>query len=124
MRAQALVRRSVRQSERESYKEVRVCLPLPVCVCVSVCGCVCVRAPERALARLGVCVSERLCVRSPPAAESRERRGTGRVGGEVMSGTRQRPTDESAGRGGGGGGGGGGVLVLRRVQPPLLLSLR
>lgn len=50
-----------------------VCLPLA-----------CVRVHARA----------RMCVRSPPAAESRERRGTGRVGGEVMSGTRQRPTDE------------------------------
>lgn len=39
----------------------------------------------------------RVCVRSQPAAESRQRRGTGRVGGEVMSGTRQRPTDEREG---------------------------
>ena len=75
-------------------------------------------ASARACVSVRVCV---MCVRSPPAAESRERRGTGRVGGEVMSGTRQRPTDEREGgeeRGGGqerreGGREGGSFLVLR-----------
>lgn len=43
------------------------------------------------------CARARVCMRSQPAAESRQRRGTGRVGGEVMSGTRQRPTDEREG---------------------------
>lgn len=69
-----------------------------------------------------VCVARAcVCVRSPPAAESRERRGTGRVGGEVMSGTRQRPTDE---REGGGGRGCGSFLVLRGEPPQLLFPLR
>lgn len=88
------------------------------CVYVCVSDCVCVRESESSC--VWVCASHRVCVRSPPAAESRERRGTGRVGGEVMSGTRQRPTDERAG----GGGRAGSFLVLRREQPPLLLSLR
>lgn len=67
-----------------------------VCVCVHACGCVSER--ERAIKRcVLVSVRARVCVRSQPAAESRQRRGTGRVGGEVMSGTRQRPTDEREG---------------------------
>lgn len=69
-----------------------------LCVCAHACGCVSER--ERAIkrcVRVSVRVRARACVRSQPAAESRQRRGTGRVGGEVMSGTRQRPTDEREG---------------------------
>lgn len=73
-----------------------VCL----CVCVCVCACLWVRVRARESYK-EVCACfrarARVCVRSQPAAESRQRRGTGRVGGEVMSGTRQRPTDEREG---------------------------
>ncbi len=76
-RARQCTRVGACKSERAIKRWVCECVCVSLCVCV--CACVCV------------------CMRSPPAAESRERRGTGRVGGEVMSGTRQRPTDEREG---------------------------
>lgn len=73
-------------------------LTLPACVSVCVCACLWVRVRAReSYKEVCACFRARACVRSQPAAESRQRRGTGRVGGEVMSGTRQRPTDEREG---------------------------